>query len=315
MLKSNLIVLLILFPFITLSQNTNFRAQGNYYSAKENFQKKAYSTAITYVEKSKQNLGGTNRELQYLHILCAYNLENFDLALKELETYFALEEDKIKSVDFDKSVDKLTNDETKELTKLIDPIYEKAENKNKNGRIAVLIDDLNKLLTENCSGLYNRRKDSEFIKNAMNYSERATIFNIPHFTFDNKTGILTCYISFTSEYSSRGKSWGWKSKKTRYDYKYTYNVKDLKSISLAKGDEYYKNDSNCSSLSISFKNSAYSTYSYEIIEATGDSAHVLGEKRIGLKSDTPEDNFYIEIPNSNISIKDKIEEILFEMAK
>ena len=122
------ICLLLASIFIANAQNTNVRAQGNYYSAKSNFQNKNYEEALKYVNKSKTALVGTNRELQYLHILAAYNLYKFEEAAKELQTYFDMEEKKVKIVYFDKSVDRLTNDETKELSMLIDPILESVEN-------------------------------------------------------------------------------------------------------------------------------------------------------------------------------------------
>ena len=126
------ICLLLASIFAANAQNTNVRAQGNYYSAKSNFQNKNYEEALKYVNKSKTALVGTNRELQYLHILAAYNLYKFEEAAKELQTYFDMEEKKVKIVYFDKSVDRLTNDETKELSMLIDPILESAEHRKSN---------------------------------------------------------------------------------------------------------------------------------------------------------------------------------------
>lgn len=126
------IICLLVSIFSLQAQNTNVRAQGNYYSAKKNFQSKNYEEAINYVNKSKIALNGTNRELQFLHILAAYNLFKYEEAAKELQTYFDMEEKKIKIVYFDKSVDRLTDDETKELSMLIDPILESADNKKNN---------------------------------------------------------------------------------------------------------------------------------------------------------------------------------------
>jgi hypothetical protein len=111
------------------AQNTNVRAQGNYYSAKNKFQEKNYEEALNYVNKCKTALMGTNRELQYLHILAAYNLYKYEEAAKELQTYFDMEEKKVKIVYFDKSVDRLTDDETKQLSMLIDPILESVEHR------------------------------------------------------------------------------------------------------------------------------------------------------------------------------------------
>jgi hypothetical protein len=115
--------------YSSIAQSTNYRAQGNYYSAKTKLKAGAYQEAIDYVNKSKTALGGTNEELQYLHILAAYNLEDFEQAQKELQTFFDIGEKKVKPVYFDKTVDRLTNDETRELTMLMDPIFEKADKK------------------------------------------------------------------------------------------------------------------------------------------------------------------------------------------
>jgi hypothetical protein len=126
------ILMLIATMSVVNSQNTNVRAQGNYYSAKSNFQSKNYEEALKYVNKCKAALLGTNRELQYLHILAAFKLNKYEEAAKELQTYFDMEEKKSKIVYFDKSVDRLSYDETKELSMLIDPILESAEHRKNN---------------------------------------------------------------------------------------------------------------------------------------------------------------------------------------
>lgn len=124
-----LLFALTAFFFNSKAQNTNYRAQGNYYSAKTNLKNGKYAEAISYVKKSKEMLGGTNEELQYLHILAAYRLDLVEEAKKELETFFDISDKKVKAIDFDKSVDRLTNDETKELTMLMDPIFEAVDRK------------------------------------------------------------------------------------------------------------------------------------------------------------------------------------------
>jgi tetratricopeptide (TPR) repeat protein len=305
---------IITFPLLVIAQNTNYRAQGNYYSAKENFQKRDYRTAISYVEKSKQNLGGTNRELQYLHILCAYYLENFDLALKELETYFAIEENKIKRVDFDKSVDKLTNDETKELTKLIDPIYEKGEKKKDANKSQKLINDLNILLQENCKNLYTIDRDTSYVKRSLNFSEKKHTYSVPLFSLDINSGVLTVKERYLYEYSSSGKWWGWKSKKTKFESVCNFNVKELSNIWLDTEMDSHK-IKNCVTIIISFNEEKYYTFSYEVIEATGESAHVQGEKRTNYLAESPTALITIEIPTSNQQIFEQIKQILFELAR
>ena len=127
------IICLLMFVCISgIAQNSNFRAQGNYYSAKSNFENKDYSKALTYVNKCKTELGGTNDQLQYLHILIAYRLNQYDEAAKELQVFFDISDKKIEAVRFDKSVDELTDDEAKALTMLIDPIMESAAKKKNN---------------------------------------------------------------------------------------------------------------------------------------------------------------------------------------
>jgi hypothetical protein len=130
--KLTVLLLLLITGITGNAQNSNFRAQGNYYSAKTNFESGNYLVALDYINKSKIALAGTNYQLQYLHIITAYRLDRFDEAAKELQTYFDMEENKTKPVSFNKSVDKLTDDETKELSKLIDPIFELAEKKKNN---------------------------------------------------------------------------------------------------------------------------------------------------------------------------------------
>jgi hypothetical protein len=88
------IIFLLLTTISLKAQNTNVRAQGNYYSAKKYFQSNNYQEALNYVNKSKTALAGSNRELQYLHILAAFNLYKYEEAAKELQTYFDMEENK-----------------------------------------------------------------------------------------------------------------------------------------------------------------------------------------------------------------------------
>jgi len=131
---------------------TNFRAQGHYYSAKDALEKKQYKNALDYVYKSKAALQGTNPELQYLHILSAYNAQRYTEAQKEMETFFALEEKKLKSVDFDKSVDQLTDDEVRALTMLMNNIDENAELERANIKKKKAENDANEQAAKDLSG-------------------------------------------------------------------------------------------------------------------------------------------------------------------
>ena len=133
MKKIILIACLALLYDVTYSQGTNWRAQGKYYSAKERYENKEYESALDYIYDCKELLEGTNYVLQYLHIVSAYYGGNYEEAQKELETFFRLVDEEIEPVDFSKDVLELTQDETRELTKLIDKIdesveYEKEEN-------------------------------------------------------------------------------------------------------------------------------------------------------------------------------------------
>ena len=127
--KGYLVCLSIFVSIFTSAQSVNYRAQGNYYSAKSKYKAGLYYESIDYINKSKTALGGTNEELQYLHILASYRLEDFESAQKELQTFFDIGDKKVNPVYFDKTVDRLTNDETKELTMLMDPIFEAADRK------------------------------------------------------------------------------------------------------------------------------------------------------------------------------------------
>lgn len=106
---------------------TNFRAQGDYYSAKESYEKQDYSAALQYVYKSKELLGGTNEQLEYLHIMSAYYGGNYAEAKKEMQTFFDIEERRLKPVAFGNDVDRLTDRETHDLTMMINKIDESVE--------------------------------------------------------------------------------------------------------------------------------------------------------------------------------------------
>ena len=107
------------------SQSSNFRAQGFYYKAKENYVSQSYENALIYVAKSKEALGGTNIKLQYLHIMILVKLEDWMNAYKEMSTFYDMEEGNIKAILFSDEVDELTKDETYELTKIMIDIEEK----------------------------------------------------------------------------------------------------------------------------------------------------------------------------------------------
>lgn len=128
-----LATLLLLFSHLAVSQSSNARAQGKYYSAKEQYENKNYESALEYIYDSKELLGGTNLLLQYLHIVTAYDAEKYVEAQTEMSTYFDLLDRKIDAKSFSRGVEELTRDETTALTKLIDKIdeavvYQKEQN-------------------------------------------------------------------------------------------------------------------------------------------------------------------------------------------
>ena len=118
------LVLATLAPAIASPQSVAVRAQGHYYSAKEAYLGKRYDRALDYVYKSKEALGGTNQQLQHLHVFAAYTAGRYTEAQREMDTFFKLTEKVVPEVRFSRSVQPLTNDEVTELTKLINKIDE-----------------------------------------------------------------------------------------------------------------------------------------------------------------------------------------------
>ena len=74
------------------------------------------------MKKSKAALGGTNRELQYLHVMSAYSAGRYEEAQREMQVFFDLADKKIQAIDFSSAVDRLTENEVRALTKLINKI-------------------------------------------------------------------------------------------------------------------------------------------------------------------------------------------------
>jgi tetratricopeptide (TPR) repeat protein len=114
----------ILFSSSVSGMDVNYRAQGHYYSAKQALEQKNYAAALRYIEECQKALNGTNREVQYVYVLSAYHGGRFREAKRELERFFELAEGKLQPVQFGHSVDRLTNDEIRALTMLINPIEE-----------------------------------------------------------------------------------------------------------------------------------------------------------------------------------------------
>lgn len=119
------LALLVLLALPVFGQSTNYLAQGKYYSAKKALEEKNYAKAIEYIGQCKTLLqNGSNQLVQYIHIIAAYKLGNYEEARRELQRFFALVEGGEKPVTFSKSVEELTTNEITDITKLIDPIDE-----------------------------------------------------------------------------------------------------------------------------------------------------------------------------------------------
>lgn len=118
--------ILSIFVISGFSQSANFQAQGYYYKAKELYEAKNYSAALPYLAKSRTTLGGSNEQLQYLYIMSYVGVGDWVNAKKELVIYFDIYENRVKPVYFSKYVERLTDDETKALSKAMVDIEEKA---------------------------------------------------------------------------------------------------------------------------------------------------------------------------------------------
>lgn len=114
----------ILLPVLASAVGINYRAEANYYSAKESYESHDYGKARDYILKCKELLQGTNFELQYLHVRTAYEEGQLEEARGELETFFEMSDGLKKPVSFSNSVDRLTERERYELTKIINKIDE-----------------------------------------------------------------------------------------------------------------------------------------------------------------------------------------------
>lgn len=129
-----LLVFAVLFAPITVpAQSSAFRAQGRYYSAKEAYESGRFADAARMCRESRDYLAGrSNLRLQYLMVSALYRSGQFKEAQKEMELFFEIdghdkddaawkEREKLYQ-EFPQEVDKLTADETREMSKMIDKI-------------------------------------------------------------------------------------------------------------------------------------------------------------------------------------------------
>lgn len=121
-----LIVSLGMLSLSTQAQTNNFRAQGYYYKAKDYYVANSFNEAIEYVIKSKEALGGTNKRLQYLHIMTLVKQSEWVMADEQMKIFYEIVEGTKEARHFSNEVDELTQDETYELTKILVDIEENA---------------------------------------------------------------------------------------------------------------------------------------------------------------------------------------------
>ena len=120
------VTLFFTYTFITMAifaQSANYQAQGKYYSAKENYQAKNYLSALKYLDECNSLMDGHSNELiEYLRILSYYNIGDFVEANKSMQRFFSFVEDREKQYSFKQGVERLSDTEIKDITKLIDKI-------------------------------------------------------------------------------------------------------------------------------------------------------------------------------------------------
>jgi len=175
----------IVLSFTMFCQSNNFIAQGNYYKSKELFEAGQFENALKYIQQSKQLLGGTNQSIQYLHIMILYNLQMWPDANTELKTFFDLDEGRLQPKYFTKLVENLTADETKELTKIMVDIQEKAQySESPKGKI----EKLNQQIKEDLSKIL---KSYNYSKNDNDYKESFQ-FDLNFKLFEDK---IVIYLS------------------------------------------------------------------------------------------------------------------------
>jgi hypothetical protein len=119
------LVLSAVVPSLVAGQSINYRAQGHYYSAKSALEAGNFSRALQYVYQSREALGGTNQELQYIHVRAAYGAGRYEEAQTALAEFFELAERRQTPIHFDRSVDRLTTDEIRAITQMINPVDER----------------------------------------------------------------------------------------------------------------------------------------------------------------------------------------------
>lgn len=168
------------------AQSNNIMAQGYYYRAKELHEAGRNSDALPYVQRSEQSLGGTNRQLQYLHIMVLVGTRDYVGANRELQRFFAIVDAPSSAVRFANGVDELTDDEQRQLTRIMIEVMESSERQTASARKATIEADMAasldailaiarefRMLPQNVYGIqYNEHRYSA--------SQGGTRFNLGH---------------------------------------------------------------------------------------------------------------------------------------
>lgn len=240
------IILFILFNtlfHVAQSQNANYRAQGNYYTAREAFYKKDFEKAIEYIEKAKVHLGGTNMQLQYLHVMALYEAKRYAQAKDEMELFFKIQSKEVKSTAFDKSVEQLTDDEVKKITMVIDKIdegieAEKAEMRKREVEKQRLKNDAERTrIIAEINRICNAQSGDDYI-NTVGVNAKNRFYKRTVDTYEFRTPLSFSYgkyfYEFTTHnhYASKGESERVPSEGTfTYVNRYSgFNLKDLVKI-------------------------------------------------------------------------------------
>ncbi|PLX97267.1 MAG: hypothetical protein C0620_01090 [Desulfuromonas sp.] len=115
------ILLSLLFLAHLAAASGNFLAQGYYYEAKDQYKNGHYEKALSYANKSREALQGTNDELQYLIIKILVGSNRLIEAEEAIKEFAKLDsrDPSLTRVNFDDSVEKLTSDEKRDVAKLM----------------------------------------------------------------------------------------------------------------------------------------------------------------------------------------------------
>lgn len=131
-MKTLTLLLALLFLFAAPAvdaQSANYRAQARYYSAKRAYEGGQYNDAARMLLESRGLLGGkSNERLQYLLVLSLHRAKRFDDAQAEIRRFFDLLENREQRENYTHDVDRMTADEIRQITMLLDEVDAGAAN-------------------------------------------------------------------------------------------------------------------------------------------------------------------------------------------